>query len=233
MYQVNLKVFKGSFDLLLYLIKKQEVNIHDISISEITDEYLAYLDNIETLDLNELSRFLVIAAILIQIKSKSLLPEKEEEEIEIEEEKTESTLSQKLANYKKYQEIAEVLNQYKEANEEMYTKLHQEEEKELDLGSIKLTDLIAAFSKIIKEFSPSQKDDILEVKKEISLLDKMEEIKEIVCKGECIKFSEIFAKCQSKLELIVTFLALLELIRRKVVKIFQEMPFSEIWLSKV
>lgn len=231
MYQVSLNIFKGPFDLLLYLIKKREVDIHDVSISEITNEYLAYLDNIEVLDLNELSRFLVIAAVLIQIKSKALLPEKEEEEIEIEEEETESALSQKLANYKKYQEIAEVLSQYKEANEEIYTKFYQEEEKEIDLGSIKLTDLIAAFSKIVKEFS--KKEDIIEVKKEISLLDKIEEIKEIVGKVECLRFSEIFAKCQSKLELIVTFLALLELIRRKVVKIFQERQFSEIWLSKV
>ncbi|MDI6785593.1 MAG: segregation/condensation protein A [bacterium] len=230
MYQVNLNVFKGPFDLLLYLIKKQEVDIYDISISEITDEYLTHLNKIETLDLNELSRFLVIAAILIQIKSKALLPEKEKNELEIEEEETESELSRKLANYKKYQEITKILEQYKEDNEEIYTKLHQEEEKELDLESLKLKDLIVAFSEIIKEFS--QKEDVLEVRgEEISLLDKIEEINEIVSKRENVRFSEIFARCRSKMELIVAFLALLELIRRKKVRAFQKEHFSEIWLS--
>lgn len=231
MYQVNLNIFKGPFDLLLPLIKKQEVAIENISISKITDEYLVHLNNIETLDLNELSKFLVIAAILIQIKSKAMLPKREEEELEVKEE-SEDELSQKLANYKKYQEIAKILEEYQGAHEEIYTKLHQEEEKELDLENLKLKDLIVAFSEIIKEFS--QKGNILEIEEEkINLSDKIKEIKEIISKKENIGFSEVFRKCRSKIELIVTFLALLELIRRKKVKVFQEEHFSEIWLSRV
>ncbi|MFH1867344.1 MAG: segregation/condensation protein A [Candidatus Omnitrophota bacterium] len=229
-YKVKLEIFEGPLDLLLYLIKKSELNIQDIAIAAITDQYLQYMDLMRMLDLDIAGEFLVMAATLIHIKSKMLLPPDESEE-EQEEEDPRAELVKKLLEYRKFKEAAENLKDMEARRKDVFVRPSIKDEVE-GLPSEELYfeasifDLLSAFSKVLKEV---KKEAFYEVfKDEVTVADKIHEIFHRLVKNNVIYFLDLFNKARSKLEIIATFLALLELIRMKEVITKQDKVFGDI-----
>lgn len=231
MYQVKLPIFEGPFDLLLHLIKKEKINIYDIPIAKITNQYLEYLSLMEVLDLEVASEFLVIAALLLSIKSKMLLPKPtiETEEEEKIEEDPRLELAKRLIEYKKYKEASSKLEQRLSFFHEIYTRPYELEKEEAELVECDLFELVKAFQKILKE-----KEGKIEILlDDTSIEEKMEYLQKLLQTQEKICFFSLFKDTQKKMDVIVTFLALLELIRLKKVYVRQHKLFSKIWIYRV
>ncbi|MBI5417598.1 segregation/condensation protein A [Candidatus Poribacteria bacterium] len=235
-YQIELANFEGPYDLLLYLIKKEEMDIYDIPIARISDQFMEYLDTEKILDLNNAGEFLLMTATLMHIKSKMLLPiEKVSLDDEISSDPR-SELVTRLLEYKKYKEIANKLkNKETEQDSLFHCKVTPVVNNELDgqaepLFEANLFDLITAFNQIYKAIA---QEKFYEIKKIIYRVeDKIEFIREILDQKKDINFQILFADCNHKLEIVVTFLALLELIKRKELLAWQSKLFGEIWVSK-
>jgi segregation and condensation protein A len=229
-YKVKLEVFEGPLDLLLYLIKKNQLDIHDIPIAVVTQQYLEYLNLMQLLDLDIAGEFIVMAATLIHIKSKMLLPPEarppEEEEPDPREE-----LVRRLIEYQRYKEVAERLKSLEAKRFEMFGR-----SKDIDFGDflpeeeagfeVSIFDLISAFTKILKEVPKEKFTEI--VKDEFTVEEKIHSILHLLVQQPVIRFTALFQEAKSKLEIIATFLALLELIRMKEVIIKQSGVFGEI-----
>jgi len=236
--------FEGPFDLLLHLIKKNEMNIYDINIVEITNQYLEYLKSMKEMDLEVTSEFIVIAATLIEIKSKYLLPKNKEELSAEEENDIEKELLNKLIEYRKYKVIAESLKLMEQDAGIMISKKPEiiEEDnnnnKEIDfLRDITIFDLYNYYNDLMQEYIDKMDTDNIINKKilvdEYKIEDKMEELKEkLDCLGK-IHFTKFIYGYSSKLEIIITFLAMLELIKIKSVRVIQESNFKDIYLERV
>ncbi len=233
-YKVKLEIFEGPLDLLLYLIKKDEINIHDIPIAKITNQYLQYLDFMKMLDLNIAGEFLVMAATLMHIKSKMLLPQEELEQME-EEIDPRQELVKKLLEYKRFKEAASRLQDAEKRQKETFTRTVPEnipEGTDLDekYFEASIFDLISAFKRVLKEIP---KETFYEViKDEVTVSDKMHEIFHLLVKEEVLSFFNLFKDAKSKIEIIATFLALLELIRMKEVFVRQDKPFGDIMIIR-
>ena len=232
-YKVKLEIFEGPLDLLLYLIKKDEINIHDIPIAEVTDQYLQYLDLMKMLDLNIAGEFLVMAATLIHIKSKMLLPqeglEQTEEEIDPREE-----LIRKLLEYKRFKEAASRLQDMEKTQKEAFTRSVPEDLPEEDASEkyfeASIFDLISAFTRVLKEVP---KETVYEViKDEVTVSEKIHEIFHLLVKNSSLSFYNLFKNAKSKIGIIATFLALLELIRMKEIIAKQDKPFGDLVIIK-
>jgi segregation and condensation protein A len=231
-YKVKLDIFEGPLDLLLYLIKKDEVNIYDIPIARILDQYLEYLELMKLLDLNVAGEFIVVAATLMQIKSRMLLPpeEKPAEEL-LEELDPRAELVKRLLEYKRFKEAALVLRQKEEYRREHFVRL----QKEIDLQDgvyfeANLFDLISAFNKALKDVP---KELFLEViKDEVTVEEKIHDILHLLINEPKIYLINLFNRAKSKIEIIAIFLSILELIRLKEVVIFQRDIFGEIMIMR-
>ena len=230
-YKVKLEIFEGPLDLLLYLIKKEELGIQDISISVVTDQYLQYLELMRMLDLDIAGEFLVMAATLMHIKSKMLLPP-EETEAEVEEEDPRDELIRKLLEYKKFKEAADKLKGKELEQKEVFSRPNVKQHIEDDPNDDQLYfeasifDLLSAFSKVLKEVPKNRLYEV--VKDEVTVSEKIHEIFHLLVKRPVIYFLELFNKARNKIEIIATFLALLELIRMKEVVIRQDKVFGDI-----
>ena len=230
-YKVKLEIFEGPLDLLLYLIKKEELGIQDISISAVTDQYLQYLELMRMLDLDIAGEFLVMAATLMHIKSKMLLPP-EETEAEVEEEDPRDELIRKLLEYKKFKEAADKLKGKELEQKEVFSRPNVKQHIEDDPNDDQLYfeasifDLLSAFSKVLKEVPKNRLYEV--VKDEVTVSEKIHEIFHLLVKRPVIYFLELFNKARNKIEIIATFLALLELIRMKEVVIRQDKVFGDI-----
>ncbi|MBZ9608371.1 segregation/condensation protein A [Clostridium estertheticum] len=236
--------FEGPFDLLLHLIKKNEMNIYDINIVEITNQYLGCLKSMKEMDLEVTSEFIVIAATLIEIKSKYLLPKNKEDHSEEEEIDVERELLNKLIEYRKYKTIAENLKVLEQGTGIMISKKPEiieednENTKEMDfLKNITMLDLYNSYNNLMQVYINKMNTDNIINKKilldEYKIEDKMEELKrELECFGK-IHFTKLIYGYSSKLEIIVTFLALLELIKIRSVIVIQESNFKDIYLERV
>jgi len=230
-YRVRLEVFEGPLDLLLYLIKKEEIDIYDIPIAKITEQYLEYLEVMEILDLDIAGEFLVMAATLMHIKSKLLLPP-EEVTLQAEDEEVDprAELVQRLLEYKKFKEAATQLRDMEHRRSELFTRISAEkmrisgEDKVYFESSI--FDLISSFSKILKDFSREEFCEI--IKDEFTVEEKVHEFLHLLLLKPVVYFIELFKKARNKLEIITIFLALLELIRLKEVIVRQGEVFGEI-----
>ena len=234
-YKVKLEVFEGPLDLLLYLIKKDEVDIYDISIERITQQYLAFMDAFKVLDLEIAGEFVVMAANLIYIKSRSLLPvHVQPPEEEAEEEDPRWDLIRQLVEYKKFKDAAAQLSQRELDQSNLFTRLPEPEAAvERPLGEVSVFDLIAAFNKILKRIE-GKTEDLREIFEEnFSVSDKIDFIMKMTASGVALKFTELFASAASRTEVVVTFLALLELVRLKQLSLVQGEAFGEIELKKV
>jgi segregation and condensation protein A len=234
-YKVRLEVFEGPLDLLLYLIKRDEVDIYDISLERITQQYLEFMDAFKVLDLEVAGEFVVMAANLIYLKSRSLLPVSvQPPEEEAEEEDPRWELVRQLLEYKKFKEAAQHLQQREVARENLFARLPEKPElaAERPLGEVSVFDLINAFNNILKRID--QKEDLREIFEErYTVSDKIELVMKLTSSGVPLKFTELFAGMASRSEIVVTFLALLELIRMKQLRVTQEEPFGEIELRRV
>jgi segregation and condensation protein A len=235
-YKVKLEVFEGPLDLLLYLIKKDEVDIYDISLERITSQYLEFMDAFKALDLELAGEFVVMAANLIYLKSRALLPAHvQPPEEEAEEDDPRWDLIRQLVEYKKFKDAAAQLSQREVEQSNLFSRMSETQDAppERPLGDVSVFDLINAFNKVLKRLA-TKSEDLREIFEEnYTVSDKIDFIMKMTSSGVPLKFSELFATAASRTEIVVTFLALLELIRLKQLRCVQEAPFAEIELRRV
>lgn len=233
-YRIKLEIFEGPLDLLLYLVKKDHLNIYDIPISEVTQQYLQYLELMQLLDLNIAGEFLVMAATLMQIKSKMLLPAEESQETQEEDPRQE--LVRQLLEYEKFKEIAQNLRQRELTQQEVFKrpKLQSQDNATCDETQVyfeaSLFDLITAFSKALGEVPKELFYEV--IKDEFTIEEKIHNILHMLLVKSCVNLSELFTQAKNKLEIIVTFLAILELIRLREIVFRQKELFDNIEITR-
>ena len=226
-YKIKLDVFEGPLDLLLYLIKKDEVNIYDIPIARILDQYLEYIRLMKLFDLNVAGEFIVMAATLIQIKSKMLLPAEEHPpEEELEEDDPREELVRKLLEYKKFKEAAVLLRTKEEYRREHFVRMQKEMVQDGVYFEANLFDLISAFTKALKDIPKELFYEV--IKDEFTVDSKIHDILHLLLDTPHIHLTQLFANAKNKMEIIATFLAILELIRLKEIMVVQKRLFGEI-----
>ncbi|WP_040211837.1 segregation/condensation protein A [Clostridium polynesiense] len=241
MTQLSFKInnFQGPFDLLLHLIQKNEMEIYDINLSEITSQYLSYLEDMKELDLEITSEFIVIAATLIEIKSRELLPKVQKEQEE--EEDPAMLLKKRLLEYKKIKAGAEFLKSRKLYSGTVFAKKPEviddkKDYKELFIN-ITMLDLYNIYMKLIENFNNKHnKEELISEKITIDtykIEDKFEYIKKIMDTEKTIEFYTLMNECECKLEVVVTFLALLELTKQRIISIRQEANFNKILIERI
>lgn len=226
-YEVHLEMFEGPLDLLLYLIKKNDLDIYDVSISHITQEYLEYLDLMKELNLEVAGEFLVIASTLMQIKARTLLPSPPEEE-ETGPDPREELLS-KLLEYQKYKEAARFLEAQAEKFKDVYYRNAPHfgpEDKSLDLD---LFELLGTLKEILARAEISPKEISRE---EFPIEEKVQKILFLLEGRPFITLPEIFADERKRLGIITCFLAVLELVKIQKVGVRQAQPFGEVRIYK-
>ncbi len=229
-YTVKVDVFEGPLDLLLHLIKQNQIDIYDIPIALVTEQYLDYIRIMKALDLTIAGEFLVMAATLMYIKSRMLLPAPIEEEEE-QGEDPRAELVQRLVEYKRFKEAAVRLSQQSLLGVDVFIRPAREigtEEGEIEAD---LFHLIDALRELIKR---QEIEDFHDVTLErVTLQDKMTELWEkLQGAKEAVAFSALFTPVSSRLELIVTFLALLELIRSGMLRAYQRDVFGPVWVTR-
>jgi segregation and condensation protein A len=233
-YKVKLEVFEGPLDLLLFLIKRDEIDIYDIPIEHITRQYLEYIEAFKELDLDIAGEFVVMAAHLILIKSRSLLPVHQQGEEETEEEADPRwELVRQLLEYKKFKDAAAHLGEREAHQSALFGRVPEtpEFEAERPLSEVSIFDLINAFQKILRRVNKAE--DLREIFEEnYTVSDKIDFVLKMTASRLALKFSELFAGAASRTEMVVTLLALLELIRLKQIGITQAEPFGEIELTR-
>jgi segregation and condensation protein A len=235
-YKVRLEIFEGPLDLLLYLIKRDEIDIYEISLERITKQYLEYLQAFKELNIDVAGEFVVMAANLIYLKSRSLLPaDQQPPEEDVEEYDPRWDLIRQLIEYKKFKEAASQLQARELEQERIFARVGDgvaSEAAPLSLGEVGIFQLINAFQNVLKRLDA--KEDLREMFGEhFTVSDKIEWILEQTASGAPLRFSELFRRVASRVEIVVTFLALLELIRLKQVRVEQPDIFEEIEIAPV
>ncbi len=230
-YKVRLDIFEGPLDLLLYLIKKDEIDIYDISIERITKQYLEYIDTFKLLNIDLASEFVVMAANLMYIKSRTLLPKPEQPpEEDAEEDDPRWDLIRQLVEYKKFKDAANYLGQRELEQGELFE--HIPEAPKFPAGpppppNVSIFDLIRAFQNVLKRFQEELELGEI-VDDPFTVSDKIEYLLEHFQPGVSEPFTKMFTEATSRTEVIVTFLALLELIRLKQFRFEQTDVLGEI-----
>ena len=233
-YKVKLEIFEGPLDLLLYLIKQDEIDIYDISIERITRQYLEYLQAFKELNIELAGEFIVMAANLIYLKSRSLLPaDQQPPEEDAEEDDPRWDLIRQLIEYKKFKEAAAELHLRELAQQRIFAREGASTpaiEGPLRLGEVGIFQLINAFQIVIKRVEERQ--DLQEIFGErFSVSDKIDKILQRVAAGAPVRFSDLFEAVVSRVEVVVTFLALLELIRLRQIRAIQKSIFEDIEIA--
>jgi len=236
--RLHLDKFEGPLEVLLYLIKVQEIDIFDIPIATVTDQYLRFLDMMREGDLDLTGDFLVMAATLIQLKARMLLPAEAdaEDEEDLEEEDPRIELVEKLLEYRKYRDISRLL-QFLEAEREKWfsrnakPEFKQDVDQEQELLEVTLYDLTDAFRNVLRFIT----DDLVHtVEGESASIDaKIEYIEERLRREGSVGWSDLFRSCRSRIELVCCFLAILELCRMGRIRAHQHRAFEEIRLFPV
>lgn len=229
--------FEGPLDLLLHLIKKSKMEIFDIEISEITRMYLNYIEEMTDMNLDIASEYLVMAAELIEMKSRKLLPNKKDEEEESIEENPEEELKRRLIEYKKYKESTDVFRSLEENRANYYTKApeslkkYSSEKLEND-GSVGIFDLLDAFQKLLERQEYNKPKNTKITRKELSVKERVAKIRDILKVHKKLNFIELFDDF-SKPYVVVTFLSVLEMAKNREINIKQDNNFSDIYLERV
>ncbi|MBD7909993.1 MULTISPECIES: segregation/condensation protein A [Clostridium] len=239
---IKIDNFEGPFDLLLHLIKKNQMNIYNVEIYKVTNQYLSYLDKMKEMDLDITSEFIVVAATLIEIKSKTLLPKPKKEEED--EEDIEKNLLEKLILYKKIKESTNFFRERYTSSGSIFTKkpeIIEEVREPIDnqdlLKNITLLDLYNIYNNLI-EIHRNKQNRANVIQKKIyvdkyKIEDKFSYLSERLEKGKATDFEDIMMECECKIECVVTFLALLEMIKQKVVKVYQSSSFGTIIIERM
>jgi segregation and condensation protein A len=226
---VRLENFEGPLDLLLYLIKKNDLEISDIPIAQITQEYLGVLDLMKDLNLELAGEFLVMASTLMQIKAQMLLPSPEAGVEETGPDPREELVN-KLLEYQRFKEAASVLSGYNEKAKDIYYRTaapHFDEEEYVLTASV--FDLLTAFKRVLEQ-APREVGQIL--REQITVEAKIREVLDLLAEQPSLSFEELFSHGRRRIDLIVTFLALLELIRLKQVVALQAEVFGPIRICR-
>jgi segregation and condensation protein A len=234
-YKVKLEIFEGPLDLLYFLIRKDELDIYNIPIADITRQYLEYLDLMRSMDLNIAGEYLVMAATLMHIKSKMLLPQDDNEEEDVEEDDPRAELVKKLLEYQKFKEAASYLEERELRQKDVFVRTVKETKKYQDSSGevyfeASVFDLISAFSTVLKKVPKDKFREI--IKDEFTVSEKIHDLLHRLTEVEKLEVNIIFKKAKNKMEVIVTFLAILELIRLKEIIAVQKEPFGAISIMK-
>ena len=234
-YKVKLEIFEGPLDLLLYLIKQEEIDIYEISLERITGQYLEYLQAFKELNIDVAGEFIVMAANLIYLKSRNLLPvDQQTPDEDAAEDDPRWDLIRQLIEYKKFKEAATQLHLRALEQEQIFARTGAGSDltllAPLPLGEVGIFQLINAFRTVIKRVEA--REDLREIFGEhFTVSEKIDSILERVAGGLVLRFSELFAEIASRVEIVVTFLALLELIRLKQIRVTQLNPFDDIEIA--
>ena len=241
--KIKVADFEGPFDLLLHLIKKNKMDIYNVEIYKVTNQYLEYLNTRKVMDLEITSEFIVVAATLIEIKSKNLLPKVKVEEEENEED-IEINLMERLIEYKRFKAVSEFFNDKYVSSGEVFSKkpevIEEIKPEKVDnddiFKNITLLDLYNIYNKILENYREKQ-NKVNVVQKKIyvdkyKVEDKMEELLKKFNSVEVIEFNNLMKESSCKLETVVIFLALLELIKIRTIQVFQDENFSNILIKR-
>jgi segregation and condensation protein A len=236
-YKVKFEVFEGPLDLLLYLIKKEEVDIYEVNLTRLASQFMEYIETMRMLDLEVAGEFLVMAATLMYIKSRELLPVEQQAQVEGEEEGEDPRweLIRQLVEYKKFKDAATQLQVLEARQEDVFPRTPGKLEFEAEAPTrpeASIFDLVNAVNVVLKRFGQREDQrDIFEDKWTVS--EKIELLMRVLGERTGVKFSELFEGVTSRSEVVVTFLALLELIRLKQLAAVQREPFGEIEICRV
>ena len=234
-YKVTIDNFDGPLDLLLHLIKSSDIDIYDISIEEISKQYLDYIQAMKELNLDVASEYLVMASELMEIKSMLLLPQTKLEDEDYEEDPREQ-LIQRLIEYKQYKELVDDFKTLEEERKKTFSKessdlqQYKRDNDEIDLGDTTLDDLILAFQKFLERKQLDKPLNTTITKKEYSIQQRSREIKDVLKVKKNIEFSELFEEF-NRGYIVVTFLSVLDLAKKNDLIIKQENNFQKIYLS--
>lgn len=230
-YKIKLDIFEGPLDLLLYLIKKEELDIYDIPIAHITEEYLKYIQLMQELDIDLASEFLVMAATLIHIKSKMLLPViNESSELENLEDPRQELVKQ-LLEHKKFKSAAEMLWSRVQVEQNVFVRASIETDSENPEVAATVFDLVSAFQKILARRKEQIAVEIANDK--LTLAQKIVEIKNLLKNHLQINVTNLMEAALSKAEIIIIFLAILELVKESVIGLMQTEIFGEIIATRI
>ena len=235
-YKVKFEVFEGPLDLLLYLIKKEEVDIYEVNLTRLATQFIEYIETLRMLDLEIAGEFLVMAATLMYIKSRELLPVDQQAQVEGEEDGEDPRweLIRQLVEYKKFKDAAAQLQVLEARQEDVFPRTPGKLEFETEVPTrpeASIFDLVNAVNVVLKRFTkPADLRDIFEDKWTVS--EKIEHLMRLLGERASLRFSELFEGVTSRSEVVVTFLALLELIRLKQLTAVQRDPFGEIEICR-
>lgn len=231
-FRVDLSVFRGPLDLLLYLVRKHEVDIVDIPIAMITDQYLQYLSVLEQLDVSAVGDFLAVASLLIEIKSQQVLPRGDEVQEPWDDPRQE--LVQRLLEYKKYRDAASMLEERSRLWQQRYPRLENElperdrDPAEQPIHEVELWDLVSAFGRIVRDTEAAKPSSIVYDDTPIRVF--MTRIHARLMERGQLAFSELFEPGMHRSTLVGIFLAVLELVRGHRIRVEQNDLFGEVWL---
>jgi segregation and condensation protein A len=231
-FRVDLNVFRGPLDLLLYLVRKHEVEICDLPIAAITDQYLQYISVLEQIDVNAVGDFLALASMLIEIKSQQVLPRSDEVEESIEDPRQD--LVRRLLEYKQYRDAASMLEERSRTWQQHYPRMscdlpaRQHDLADQPIEEVELWDLVSAFGRIIRETEAAKPSSI--VYDDTPIHVHMERIHAQLIERGQLAFSGLFTHEMHRSKLIGIFLAVLELVRHHRARLEQNELFGEIWL---
>ncbi len=231
-YTIKVPVFEGPLDLLLHLIKENKIDIYDIPIALITRQYLEYIELMKELNLEIASEFIVMAATLIYIKSRMLLPVPEDPETPPDEDPR-AGLVNRLLEYQAYKEVSQKMREREEYWANMFSREINDGDKvfepELRLFDLNVFDMLTALKKLLSKMPP---ESMLITREVLTIKDKINYVLERLGETSSIKFEELFSEDRSRIQVIVTFLALLEIIRLGIAKAYQEGFNKVIWIIR-
>lgn len=227
MYRVKLKNFEGPLDLLLFFIKRDELDIYNIPISYITEQFLEYIRLMEELDLDVASEFILMASMLMSIKAKMMLPSEDSDEDELDENDPRYALVQRLLEYKRYKEMAEKMGGLEEESQKQYYRRYhkvdqvQKQASGEALKDVTMFDLMAAFKKVLSDIK--RQNTVHRVEKiEVSIEEQTEYVLERLHANGRTSFKTICTEVKSRAKIVVTFLAILEMLKEQQINLYVE-----------
>ena len=235
-YNIKLDIFEGPMDLLLHLVQKEKIDIYEVSVSKIIDEYISYISLMKEMDINIASEFLVMASTLLAIKSKMLLPTRKQQIEEFIDEGDEinsaEELLRKLDEYQKYRAVAEILKKMENEEQKVFLRPHSKKEgRENDIFDLSIDKLVIAIENMLLKKNKTEEIRILPREK-ITVGEMRSFIIKKVNSRKEINFTSLFSAAVSKLRIVTAFIALLELIKEKEVMVRQKKKFGNIIIYK-
>ncbi len=241
-YEIKLPQFEGPFDLLLFFIERDELDVYDIPIAKITGDFLAYLQQANTLNIELASEFIVVAATLMRIKAKLLLPRKDIDETGNEIDPREELVRQ-LLEYKRYKEVLDELRQLEDERAKMFARGNVDSElesiakswsNEAELHSLSLFKLLKSFERVMSRLEEQRKKPVHRIISYAYTIEGQKEyLTHLIESEKDIPFASVFESCENRIHAIFTFLAMLELIQQKLIAFKAGMGMNNFWINRV